>query len=321
MKQTAIVAGITGQDGAYLSRLLLEKGYEVIGLVRSYNSNTRYGLAYLGILERLILIECDLLDVSQIISILKKYKASEFYNLSAQSSVSISFQQPIGTFQYNTLSVMNILEAIRLTNKNIRFYQASSSEMFGKVNELPITENSVMHPLSPYAVSKAAAHWLCVNYRESYGLFITCGILFNHESYLRSNNFFIKKVIRDSLRIRNSELSQLRIGNIEIKRDFGYAPKYVEAMYLMMQGDSPQDYLVCSGQSVSLRECIEYIFGKLDISKEKIVVDPDLYRPTDIENIYGSNEKAKRDLGWEYNMSFFEVLDILVEEELANSRA
>lgn len=314
----SLIAGISGQDGAYLARKLVQEGHVVVGLLRSYVSHTSVGIKYLGIDEKVILEECDLLDITQIMNIIKKYHPTEIYNLSAQSSVSISFKQPIGTVQYNTLSVLNILEAVRLTKPEIKFYQASSSEMYGMVNVLPITEESVMHPLSPYAVSKAAAHWLCINYRESYGMFICCGILFNHESFLRSDNFFIKKIIRESIMISQNKQDYLKVGNIDIKRDFGYAPEYVNAMYLMMQHHEPADYLICSGTSVSLREIILHVFKTLNISNDRIIEDQALFRPTDIKDIYGSNEKAKNVLNWKYDYNFFHVLDILIQEELSN---
>lgn len=313
----AIITGITGQDGAYLAKLLLNNGYTVIGLVRGVSEQYK-GLDYLGITNNISIVECDLMDISQVIGILKKYEPTEVYNLAAQSSVNQSFSQPIGTFSFNTLSVFNLLESIKLVNQEIRFYQASSSEMFGRVNQLPITENSVIHPLSPYAISKVAAHYTCINYREIYNLYICCGILFNHESYLRNNNFFIKKVIRESIEISKGKRTQLEVGNIDIKRDFGFAPKYVEAMFLMMQQMKPSDYIICSGSSVSLREIIYYVFNKLGISKDLCVVKKEYYRPTDIEDIFGTNEKAKKELNWDYNLSFFEVLDILLKEELEN---
>lgn len=316
--KTAIITGITGQDGAYLASLLVEKGYRVIGLTRSYSASNLYGLKYLNIHQQVILEECDLLDISQIIKIYRKYQPDEIYNLSAQSSVSTSFRQPIGTVNYNIVSVINQLEAIILTNSSIKFYQASSSEMYGKVAQLPISEKSLLHPLSPYAISKASAHWLCINYRESYGLFVCCGTLFNHESYLRSNNFFVKKVIAEGIRIKYGLQKEINVGNLNIKRDFGYAPKYTEAMYLMMQQDVGNDYNICSGESVSLRYIVEKVFEKLGLSQDKIVIDPALYRPTDIEDIYGSNEKARNDLGWEYTLTFEEVMDLLLEEELLN---
>lgn len=314
----ALITGITGQDGAYLSKLLLEKGYEVTGLTRSYSVGSFYKLEYLGILDSISIIECDLLDFSNILNLITKIMPDEIYNLSAQSSVGNSFSQPIGTFQYNTISVLNMLESIKIVNKDIKFYQASSSEMFGKVKNLPINEDTPMHPLSPYAISKASAHWLSVNYRESYSIFSCCGILFNHESFLRSDNFFIKKVINDSLDIHFNKKDVLSVGNIDIKRDFGYSPKYVEAMYLMMQQDEPEDFIICSGESISLREVIFYTFDKLNINHEKLVIDRTLYRPTEISDIYGSNKKAKEKLHWKYEYNFTEVLDMLIDEALKN---
>jgi GDPmannose 4,6-dehydratase len=208
------------------------------------------------------------------------------------------------------------LEAIKLVDHNIKFYQASSSEMYGKVDKLPITENSLLHPVSPYAISKAAAHWTCIHYRESYKLFVSCGILFNHESHLRNENFFIKKVIQDSVKINKGMLDNLAVGNIDIKRDFGYAPLYVEGMFLMMQTSIPRDYILCSGQSVKLRTVIEFVFEKLSINKNKYHVVPELYRPADIEDIYGDSSMAKQELGWNYSMNIEEMLDILLQEEL-----
>lgn len=313
----ALITGISGQDGAYLAKHLLSKNYTVIGLVRGlYNEYA--GLNYLGILHNITIIECDLMDISQIISIITKEQPAEIYNLAAQSSVNQSFLQPIGTFQFNTISVFNLLEAIKIVNRNIKFYQASSSEMYGKVNQLPITESSILHPLSPYATSKVAAHYTCINYREIHNLFVCCGILFNHESYLRNQNFFIKKIIRESIEIKNNKRHILEVGNIDIKRDFGYAPKYVEAMYLMMQKEEPSDYIICSGVSLTLRQIIYYIFDKLNISHNLCVVKKELFRPTDITDIYGTNKKAKEELNWNYDLSFFDVLDILIEEEIKN---
>ncbi len=316
--KTAIITGITGQDGAYLSKLLLEKGYKVIGTTRSYNYPNIKNLSYLAIKDKVILEECDLLDLSSIIKTIDKYKPDEIYNLAAQSSVSLSFEQPIETVRFNLISVLNLMESIKIVNKNIKFYQASTSEMFGKAKNLPVTENTAMHPLSPYAISKASGHWTVANYRESHGLFACCGILFNHESYFRSNNFFVKKVITESLNIRFGKQETLKVGNIDIKRDFGYAPKYVTAMWLIMQQEKADDFIVCSGKSIFLREIIYYVFDRLKIDRDRLVIDPSLYRPAEIEDIYGDNSKAKRILGWEYNMTFFDVLDILIEEEKEN---
>ncbi|SRR5579871_85461 len=312
----AIITGISGQDGAYLASLLAKKNYTVIGFVRSYSTVDLKGLDHLSIRDKVIIEECDLLDISQIIKLLHQYKPSEIYNLAAQSSVSLSFKQPIGTFHFNTISVFNLLEAIKLTDRNIKFYQASSSEMYGKVDNLPITENSVLHPLSPYAVSKAAAHWSCIHYRESYGMYVCCGILFNHESYLRGPSFFVKKIISESIKIGKGLADKLLVGNIEISRDFGYAPLYVEGMYLMMQADTPADYILCSGSSIKLKKIIEYVFDKLSIDKNKYSVSAELYRPADIENIFGDASKAKKQLGWNYTMSAEQMIDILLDEEL-----
>ncbi len=318
--KTALITGITGQDGSYLAKLLLSKGYKVVGLVRDI-TNRLAGLSYLGIKNEVEILQCHLLEKSEISAIIAQYKPDEIYNLAAQSSVFQSYNDPIGTFQFNTISVFNLIEAIKSSGQPIKFYQASSSEMFGRVANLPITETSLIHPLSPYAISKVAAHYTCVNYRESYGMYISCGILFNHESYLRSNDFFVKKVIRESIAISMKKQETLQVGNIEIKRDFGFAPSYVEAMFLMLQQEIPSDYLVCSGASVSLKEIIYYVFEKLNIDKDKCVVNPKFYRPTDIADIYGNNEKAKRELGWKYDYNFFEVLDLLIAEELRNYAA
>ncbi len=272
--KTAIITGITGQDGAYLSQLLLEKGYRVVGFARTCKKSSLTKLAYLGIRDRITFEECNLLDLSNILKLIKKYDPDEIYNLAAQSSVKASFDQPIATIEFNIISVINLLEAIRLVNRDIRFYQASSSEMYGKVEDLPITEKTPMHPLSPYAISKAAAHWIAINYRESYGIFTCCGILFNHESILRDKNFFIKKAIMDSIEISRGQRDMLNVGNVEIYRDFGYAPRYVEAMWLMLQAESPNDYIICSGRSIRLRDILGHIFRRLEIDESKIVVDP-----------------------------------------------
>lgn len=317
MNKTALITGISGQDGAYLAQFLLQKGYKVVGVVRNTSSSLNH-LKYLAIDGEVQIMECDLRDIVGIINIITVIKPTEIYNLAAQSSVSLSFQQPISTFEFNTLSVLNLLEAIRITSLPIRYYHASSSEMFGKVTNLPIHETTPMHPLSPYAISKAAAHWLTVNYRESYGLFSCCGILFNHESYLRNTNFFVKKVIQQALEIKNGKRELLEVGNIEIARDFGYAPEYIKAMWLMLQQDTPTDYLICSGQSVKLRTVVEYVFKVLDIATDKIVVRQDLLRPTEIEDIVGSNQKAKKELKWTYDMTFFQVLELLIAEEIKN---
>jgi GDPmannose 4,6-dehydratase len=311
----AIITGITGQDGAYLTRLLLEKDYKVTGLIRSHYGSNLSRLKYLNVLNDLELVECDLGDLSQVLNIISTHKPDEIYNLAAQSSVSLSFQQPIGTLNFNIQSVLNMLEAIRLLNPSIRFYQASTSEMFGKVNKLPITEDSIVHPLSPYAISKVTGHYICINYRESYNLFTSCGILFNHESYLRGENFFVKKLIKGAIDIAHGKREYLEFGNLDIKRDFGWSEKYVEAMWLMMQQEKADDYIISSGKSITLREIVNYVFDKLGIDRNKIKTNPAFIRPTEIEDIYGSNKKARTVLNWQYDMDFFEVLNLIIEEE------
>ncbi|MFH1777636.1 MAG: GDP-mannose 4,6-dehydratase [Candidatus Omnitrophota bacterium] len=316
--KTAIITGITGQDGPYLAKLLLEKKYRIIGLWRGQRYETLKNLDYLKIRKKVKMQKCNLLNLPQLLKIIEKYQPDELYNLAAQSSVNASFQKPQETVHFNLISVLNLLEAIKMVNRKIKFYQASSSEMFGRVMKLPIREDTAMHPLSPYAVSKAAAHWMVVNYRESYGLFAGCGIFFNHESYLRGDNFFVKKVIRESLNIKYGRQRFLRVGNIDVKRDFGYAPKYVEAMWLLMQQKKADSFIICSGKSVYLREVIYYVFDRLKIKRNRLKIDRQLYRPADIQDLYGDNSKAKKILGWKYDLDFFDVLDILIEEEERN---
>ena len=312
----AIITGITGQDGAYLAKLLLQKGYRVIGVTRNNHSSNKSKLEYLNIYSEIEIYECDLSDLSSVITMFNLYKPNEIYNLAAQSSVGLSFTQPIGTLQFNIISVLNLLETIRIVSPDTRFYQASSSEMYGMVKELPINITTPMHPLSPYAISKCTAYWIVVNYRESYGIHASNGVLFNHESFLRTNNFFVKKVISNAVLNRNNIDWELEVGNIDVKRDFGYSPKYVEAMWLILQQDSPRDFIICSGVSLSLRDIIEYVFNKLSIPIEKIKITKDLYRPVEIKDIYGDNSDAKYILKWNYDISFFDILDILIKEEL-----
>jgi GDPmannose 4,6-dehydratase len=317
--KTAIITGISGQDGPYLAKLLLEKGYKVVGTVRSYRCANNKNFEYLGIEKEVKLEELDLLDMANVIRIIQKYKPDEIYNLAAQSSVGLSFDQPLGTFSFNTTSVNNLLESIRLFSPSTKLYQASSSEMYGRVKTMPISLETPMHPISPYGVSKMASYFMITTYRESYGLFVSNGVLFNHESFLRSNNFFVKKVIRDSIAIKNKKLEYLKVGNLNVKRDFGYAPKYVEAMWKMMQLDQPDDFIICSGESILLRDIVEYIFNKIGIDKSLIIEDKSLLRPNEIEDIYGDNTKAKEILDWDYDYSFFKILDLLIDEEIKNA--
>ena len=314
--KTAFITGITGQDGAYLAKLLLSHDYHVVGIIHQGRQIHTQKLDYLKLTSRIRFEYCNLMDTGSISSLLKKYDPDEIYNLAAYSSVGRSYEIPIETLNFNIISVVSLLESIRQTDPTIKFYQASSSEMFGSVNTLPLKESSIVHPVSPYGISKASAHWTTMNYRESYGIFTTSGILFNHESVLRDDTFVIKKIIKQALAIRSGKEKTLEVGNIDVKRDFGYAPKYVEAIYLMMQHDTPDDYIIASGVSLSIREIIYYIFNKLDISKERIIINPKFFRANEIENIYGDPSKAKVQLGWEYDISFFDVLDILIKEEI-----
>lgn len=316
--RTALITGISGQDGGYLAKLLLAKGYKVIGLSRSYRHMELGNLEYLKITQDVIMEECDLTDLTRISKIIKEHKPTEIYNLAAQSSVGISFKEPIGTIKFNTISLLNILEAVKEIDPTIRVYQASSSEMFGKVDNLPITEKTPFQPLSPYAVSKASAHFIAQNYRHSYNLFISCGILFNHESYLRSKNFFVKKVITDCIKISQGKLEKLVVGNIEIKRDFGYAPAYVEAIHKILGHDKADDFIICSGNSISLREIIEHCFKRFNITMDKLEINAALFRPDEIVNNYGDNTKAKVELDWNYNQPFIKILDMLIDEEMKN---
>ncbi|GGM96503.1 GDP-mannose 4,6-dehydratase [Dyadobacter beijingensis] len=316
--KVAIITGISGQDGAYLAQLLLSKGYKVIGVVRDLNRKLT-GLEYLGIHNDVTLELCDLWEQASILRLLAKHRPDEIYNLAAQSSVGLSFEYPIETIKFNFVSVLNFLEAIRLYDNKIRFYQASSSEMYGSVAKLPVAVNSPMHPLSPYAISKASAFWMIVNYREAYKLQCCTGVLFNHESYLRSSNFFVKKVIVEAIKMTTDPDMVLRLGNLNVKRDFGYSPKYVEAMWMMLQKSVAKDYIICSGTSVLLADVVRHVFNNLGVDTSRIVIDEDLNRLTDIEDIYGDNSEATNDLGWDYNLNFYQVLDMLIEEELRNS--
>mgnify|MGYP000995705393 FL=1 len=240
------------------------------------------------------------------------------FNLAAQSSVGDSFANPIGTIEFNVASVLNLLEAIKAEGAGVRFYQASSSEMYGAVSSLPVTETTPMHPRSPYAISKAAAHWSTVNYRESYGMFTCCGILFNHESFLRDGRFFVKKVITETLDVADGLMDGIRVGNLDVRRDFGYSPEYVKAMYSIATAATPGDYLVCSGRSISLRQILNHVLKQTGLSWDIVTVDKMLYRPADIADMYGDSTKARKELGWHYDTDFLKVLDILIEEERRN---
>ena len=317
--KTAMITGVTGQDGAYLAKLLLNKGYDIIGLARNNSRRNMKNLRYLCIDYKINFIKMDLLNLSSIVRIIEKNKIDEIYNLAAQSSVGLSFIQPTETLEFNIVSTAKLLEAIRITNPKIKFYQASSSEMFGNVKKenLPINEDFLLHPISPYGISKAASHWITINYREAHKLFAVCGISFNHESVLRNKNFVTKKIINSAVKISLGLPDELRLGNIKICRDWGYAPTYVEAMWLMLQQDSPDDYIISSGEVHSLEEFVIKVFEKLNLNVDKFVkIDKSLYRPNDLEINYGDNSKAKNKLNWKYDMSFDQLIYKLIDDEI-----
>ncbi|MCB0721393.1 MAG: GDP-mannose 4,6-dehydratase [Ignavibacteriae bacterium] len=314
----ALITGVTGQDGAYLSELLLGKGYEVKGITRDGSDIRTTNLSYLGILNDIELIQADLLDLSNLLRVIKDTAPDEIYNLAAQSSVGLSFQQPIGTLEFNIISTANLLEAIRSIKPETKFYNASSSEMYGRLRpeNLPVTEETVLHPVSPYSISKASAHWITINYREAYDLYAVCGILFNHESALRGENFVTKKILEGALRISKGMLDKITLGNLSISRDWGYAPEYIKAMWLMLQQETPDDYIICSGQANTLENFTKKVFAENGVDYDKHVeFSEKLYRPVDLEIIYGDNSKAKKNLDWKYDISFDELIKKLVEDE------
>ena len=308
-----IITGVTGQDGSYLAQQLLEKGHKVIGLTRNTTPDLS-GLNYLSVKDEVEIKACDLENKSLISKILFQEKPNYVYHLAAESSVAESFKNPHNSIIFNLKSTLNLLEAIRETDLDIRFYQATSSEMYGSVASLPITENTLLHPQSPYAISKAACHFLVRNYRESYNIQACSGILFNHESVLRRKNFFIMKLLKNALDIKYKKIKSIQFGNLDIMRDFGYAPKYVEAMVLMLEAKKLEDFIICSGTSISLRSIVHHVFDRLNIDYKHYSVDEHLFRPSEIQNIYGDNTKAKQELNWKYDFSFYEILDILLED-------
>ncbi|MCB2185438.1 MAG: GDP-mannose 4,6-dehydratase [Deltaproteobacteria bacterium] len=314
----ALITGITGQDGAYLTRLLLAKGYQVAGLVRDSGALNLGKLTALGVAKEAELIPTNLLDLSDILRVLGEVRPDEIYNLAAQSSVGLSFRQPIGTVEFNLLSTIQLLEAVKILGLSSRFYQASSSEMYGRVKKLPITEETAMHPVSPYAVSKAAAHWMTVHYREAYGMFAAAGILFNHESALRDDNFVTKKILTGAVAISRGRRDKLRLGNLAVRRDWGYSPAYVEAMWAMLQAPEADDYVIAGGRSSSLEELVAAFFGHFGLDwQEHVVIDPKLFRPADIDEIYGDAGKAKARLGWDFSLSLPELVSRLIDDYLA----
>ena len=320
----ALIIGISGQDGAYLSQLLLEKNYKVIGTAKDFSDAEMKNLRYLQSDSQVKLLAIDLTDLAQLQKTLAQYRPDEIYNLAAQSSVGLSFQYPLPTLTFNINSVICLLEAVRTVHPSAKIFQASSCEMFGNIakEDLPVTETSVLAPVSPYAVSKAAAHWMAINYRQAYRLFICCGILFNHESVLRGECFVTKKILQTAVKIKMGLEDKLSLGNLNVYKDWGYAPEYVRAMWLMLQQDQPDDYVVCSGETNSLETFVRSVFSKLGlIFEERVMIDKSLYRPLDLEIIYGDNNKAKNLLGWQYHLTFTDLIARLVEDELTYASA
>jgi GDPmannose 4,6-dehydratase len=311
----ALITGITGQDGSYLAEFLLEQGYEVIGMVRRTSTVNFDRLRHFQ--DRITVVQGDLLDQVSLINILQEHRPSEVYNLAAQSFVPTSFSQPVLTGEFTALGVTRVLDAIRIVDPQIRFYQASSSEMFGKVHEVPQRETTPLHPRSPYGVAKVYGHWITINYRESYGLFACSGILFNHESPRRGLEFVTRKITHAVARVKLGLADELRLGNLDARRDWGYAPDYVRAMWLMLQHDRPDDYVVATGETHSVREFCQEAFDYVGLDWEKhVVVDPKFYRPAEVDLLVGDPEKAGRVLHWEPTVTFQQLVRIMVDADL-----
>lgn len=318
MTKTALITGITGQDGAYLARLLVDKGYQVIGVYRRASDLDLWRLRYLGVDREIILESMDLEDLSSQIRILRKYKPDEVYNLAAQSFVGVSFDQPIVTGKITGLGVTSLLEAIRLEVPSARFYQASTSEMFGKVQRVPQNEQTPFYPRSPYGVAKLYGHWMTVNYREAYGLFACSGILFNHESPIRGLEFVTRKITDAVARIKNGRQDRLVLGNMEAKRDWGFAGEYVEGMWLMLQQPEPDDYVLATGETHSVREFVEraFEFAGLGSWTEYVDVDPKFSRPSEVDLLIGDPGKAERQLGWRPKTTLDELVNMMLQADL-----
>jgi len=313
--QTALITGITGQDGSYLAEFLLEKGYEVHGMVRRSSTETFERIAHLR--DKIHLHQADLLDQSSLVTMLQTVQPSEVYNLAAQSFVPTSWVQPSLTGEFTAIGVTRMLDALRIVDPEIRFYQASSSEMYGKAQEIPQNESTPFYPRSPYAVAKVYGHWITVNYRESYGLFAASGILFNHESPRRGREFVTRKITETVARIKLSLEDELHLGNVEAKRDWGYAPEYVDAMWRMLQADEPEDYVIGTGIHHSVRQCFEAAFRHVGLDPDDFVrVDANLIRPAEVDTLLADPAKARAALDWKANISFDELVQIMVEADL-----
>ena len=311
----ALITGITGQDGSYMAEFLLEQGYEVIGMIRR-SSTVNFERIH-HIQDKITLVSGDLLDQASMIDVLNEHRPTEVYNLAAQSFVQTSWTQAVFTGEATGLGVTRLLDSIRLVDPEIRFYQASTSEMFGKVREIPQTEETPFYPRSPYGVAKLYGHWITVNYRESYNLFATSGICFNHESPRRGYEFVTRKIVRSAARIKLGLDKELRMGNLDAQRDWGYAPDYVRGMWMMLQQDTPEDYVLATGRTHSVGRFAELSFGALDLDyRDYVVMDPQFMRPAEVDLLVGDPGKAERLMGWKAETSFEDLVKIMVEAEL-----
>ena len=314
-KPRALITGITGQDGSYLAEFLLEKGYEVTGMIRRSSTETFERIKHIK--QDLALVQADLIDQVSMIEVMKAVQPTEVYNLAAQSFVPTSWNQPILTGEVTALGVTRMLEAIRVVNKDIRFYQASSSEMFGHVRETPQKETTPFYPRSPYGVAKVYGHWITINYRESYDMFAVSGILFNHESPRRGLEFVTRKITHAVAQIKLGMAKELRLGNLDAKRDWGFAKDYVRAMWLMLQQDAPDDFVISSGESHTVRECCEVAFQHAGLDWEKHVkLDPSLLRPAEVYHLLGDCTKARTQLDWHQEVDFEGLIKLMVDADL-----
>ncbi len=315
MAKKALITGVTGQDGSYLAELLLDEGYEVIGMVRRSSTVTFERIAHIQ--DRLTLVSADLLDEASLIHVLRDHRPEEVYNLAAQSFVQASWGQPVLTGETTALGVTRLLDAIRTVDPDIRFYQASSSEMFGKVQAVPQDEDTPFYPRSPYGVAKVYGHWITVNYRESYGLHASSGILFNHESPRRGLEFVTRKVTNGVARIKHGLDTQLSLGNLDAERDWGFAKDYVRAMYLMLQQDDPDDYVVATGETHEVRELCEIAFTVAGLDyRDYVVLDERFLRPAEVDLLIGTPAKAERVLGWTRDVDFSTLIQMMVESDI-----
>lgn len=317
--KVALITGITGQDGSYLAEFLLSKGYKVYGLIRRSSTINFERLEHLE--DKIELLPGDLLDQNSLISALKQSSPQEVYNLASQSFVPTSWNQPVLTGEFTALGVTRMLEAVRVVDPRIRFYQASSSEMFGMVRESPQTEKTPFYPRSPYGVAKLYGHWITVNYRESYNLYACSGILFNHESPRRGFEFVSRKVTYGAARIKMGLQKKLKMGNLESERDWGFAGDYVRAMWMMLQREKPDDYVIATGTTHTVRRLLEIAFGCLDLDfREYVEADPTLLRPAEVFHLLGDSSKAERELGWKPTVSFEQIITMMVREDMARLR-